>query len=49
MSPLCPDLHDLVQVLHVLSRHFLHILAAETVLYQQLVKLLDLVSSGESS
>lgn len=44
-----PDLHDLVEVLHILPRHGLHVLAPEAVLHQQLVKLLDFVTSSESS
>ena len=41
-------LHDLVQVLHVLPRHGVDVLAAERVLDEELVELLDLVARGES-
>ena len=42
-------LHDLMEVLHVLSGHPLHVLPAETVLHQQLVELLDLVTGCKCS
>ena len=43
------DLHNFVEVLHVLSGHVLHVLPPQAVLHQQLVKLLDLVPCRERS
>ncbi len=40
-------LHELVEVAHVLPGHGVHVLAAEAVLNQELVELLDLVSRRE--
>ena len=40
-------LHELVQVLHVLARHRVDVLAPQRVLHDQLVKLLYLVARRE--
>ena len=43
------NLHDLVEVLHVLPGHGLYVLPAQTVLHQQFIELLDLVPSSKGS